>query len=309
VRVRFDLNGDPNNIGGTFSTGANVIYSDASGVATTAYIPGAKSSPTNGVTIRACYDANDFVAPACPHQTTVSITVVADALSVTIGTNNKVVVPPADLTYQRKYVVLVVDASGQPKANVDLAASVDIVRYWKGFYTTPGGWVSTATRWGPGCINEDINRNGVLEAVEDINHSGAIEPRKSDVSVTVLGTGKTDDSGLATLQIEYPQNVATWARVNILVSATGISGTEGRATWTEDLGAPVTAFQGVGEPPFVKSPYGTVFFAMDPTTFTLPSPPVPAGYEVFMASFPQTTYPDGSAIAPGVIADPCRNPF
>src|SRR6185295_19658193 len=126
VRVRFDLNGDSNNIGGTFSTGSNVIYSDANGVATTAYIPGAKSSPTNGVTIRACYDANDFAAGACPNSTTTTITVVADALSVTIGSNNKVEVPAADLTYIRKFVVLVVDASGQPKANVDLAASIDL---------------------------------------------------------------------------------------------------------------------------------------------------------------------------------------
>ena len=64
VRVRFDTNGDPNNIGGTFSTGTSVIYSDASGIASTAYIPGAKASPTNGVTIRACYDADDFAASA-----------------------------------------------------------------------------------------------------------------------------------------------------------------------------------------------------------------------------------------------------
>ena len=49
VRVRFDLNGDVNNIGGTFSTGTGVIYSDANGVASTAYIPGSKASPTNGV--------------------------------------------------------------------------------------------------------------------------------------------------------------------------------------------------------------------------------------------------------------------
>jgi hypothetical protein len=47
VRVRFDLNGDPNNIGGSFSTGTSVIYSDASGEATTAYIPGTnRARPT-----------------------------------------------------------------------------------------------------------------------------------------------------------------------------------------------------------------------------------------------------------------------
>jgi hypothetical protein len=162
VRVRFDLNGDPNNIGGTFSTGAGaVIYSDASGAATTAYIPGAKSSPTNGVTIRACYDINDFAAAACPNQTTATITVVSDPLSVTIGSNDKILTGPHDLTYIRQFVVLVVDASGKAKANVDVIPSIDLDRYWKGFYTRAATTWSQSANAG-GCANEDGNRNGVL---------------------------------------------------------------------------------------------------------------------------------------------------
>ena len=147
-----------------------------------------------------------------------------------------------------------------------------------------------------GCANEDGNRNGVLEAVEDINHSGAIEPRKSDVAVSIIGNGKTDDSGSAIVQIEYPQNVATWARVKILVSATGVSGTEGRATWTEVLPGPASAFTGTSSPAFMFSPYGVVYFAEDPA-----SPPL--GYPA------HTTFPDGMPIPPGVINDPCKNPF
>ena len=297
VRVRFDLNGDPNSIGGTFSTGSSVIYSDANGVAATAYIPGAKSSPTNGVTIRACYDANDFAAGTCPHQTTTTITVVADALSVTIGSNNIVGIPtPPNLTYTRQFVVLVVDASGAAKANVNIVPSIDLDRYWKGSYSVvANSWKQSFN--GGGCANEDINRNGVLEAVEDINHSGSIEPRKSDVAVTVIGSGKTDDAGKAIVQIEYPQNVATWAEVKILVAATGISGTEGRATWTEVLPAPAAAFTATSvAPSFIVSPYGVVYFPEDPT-----APPV--GY----AS--HTTFPDGTPITPGVISDPCQNPY
>ena len=295
VRVRFDLNGDPNNIGGTFSTGAgSVIYADANGVASTAYIPASKASPTNGVTIRACYDINDFAAAACPNQTTTTITVVSDPLSVTIGSNDKVVIGPKDLTYIRQFVVLVVDASGKAKANVDVVPSIDLDRYWKGFYTKNlSTWVQNSNAGG--CVNEDGNRNGVLEAGlnEDINHSGALEPRKSDVAVSILGTGKTDDSGTATVQIEYPQNVATWARVKILVSATGVSGTEGRATWTEILPAPASAFTAASFPAFGISPYGEIYLSVDPT-----QPP-----------YSETTFPDGTSIPGGVIADPCRNPF
>jgi hypothetical protein len=214
--------------------------------------------------------------------------VVSDPLSVTIGSNDKVVIGPKDLTYIRQFVVLVVDASGKAKANVDVVPSIDLDRYWKGFYTRSTRWDQNTAAGG--CTNEDGNRNGVLEAGlnEDINHSGSLEPRKSDVAVTILGTGKTDDSGTATVQIEYPQNVATWARVKILVSATGVSGTEGRATWTEVLPAPATAFTGTSFPAFGISPYGEVYFPDDPV---------------------ETTFPDGTPVPAGVIADPCRNPF
>ncbi len=294
VRVRFDLNGDPNNIGGTFSTGTSVIYSDASGIASTAYVPGAKASPTNGVTIRACYDINDFAASACPNQTTATITVASDPLSVTIGSNDKVAAGAADLTYIRKFVVLVVDASGKAKANVDIIPSIDLDTYWKGYYTRSTAWDQNANAGG--CANEDINRNGVLQIVEDINHSAAIEPRKSDVAVSIVGTGKTDDSGLAIVQIEYPQNIATWARVKILVSATGVSGTEGRATWTEVLPAPATAFTQQSAPAFIDSPYGTVYFAENPTA-------PPTGFAA------HTTFPDGTPIPNAIITDPCKNPF
>ncbi|MDQ6685075.1 MAG: hypothetical protein M3Z16_08105 [Pseudomonadota bacterium] len=299
VRVRFDLAGDVNSVGGTFSTGSNVVYSDDNGIATTAYIPGTRSSPTNGVTVRACYDAADFVAGTCVKFTSTTITVASDPLSVTIGSNSDIIVGANNLTYKRQFVILVVDASGRAKANVDIIPSIDIDRYYKGYYTNGSGkWVQTANTGG--CANEDTNRNGVLEAVEDINHSGAIEPRKSDVAVTILGTGKTDASGLATVQIEYPQNVASWAEVKILVSATGVSGTEGRATWTEVLPVLASALSNASvAPPFIFSPYGVVTTAVNPT---IASPTYPG-------LFPKTNFPDGTVIPNAVITDPCKNPF
>lgn len=268
VRVRFDLDGDANSVGGAFSTGSNVVYSDASGIATTAYIPAGRASPTNGVTIRACYSTIDF-ATGCPNMTRTTITVVSEPLSVTIGSNNVVINGPSNLTYIRQFVILVVDASGRAKANVDVVPSVDLLNYFKGEYFRLGNWVKAAFISGtptavamprPGCLNEDLNRNGVLEAAEDINLSGAIEPRKSDVAITIIGNGKTDANGSAVVQIEYPKNVSTWLEVKILVSATGVSGTEGRATWTEILPAPASDFTNPEAPSFIFSPYGVRIF-------------------------------------------------
>ena len=64
--MRFDLNGDANSIGGTLAAGSNIVYSDAQGVAITNYSPGERSSPTNGLTVRACWDYADFSQGSCP---------------------------------------------------------------------------------------------------------------------------------------------------------------------------------------------------------------------------------------------------
>ncbi len=264
VRVKFDLDGDTNSIGGTFSTGNSIVYSDASGVATTAYVPGALSSPTNGVTIRACYDANEFTSCSAVATTSTKITVASDPLAVTIGSNELIYTGPADLTYQRKFVVLVVDASGAAKENVQIKPSIDLISYYKGayFYGTsaaPTRWVNTSAQ----CANEDSNRNGILEISEDVNKDGILWPRKSDVAVSMVGSSVTNSAGIAIVQIEYPKNVATWAEVKILVSATGVTGTEGRASWVELLPAPAPAFVSTGAPAFVRSPYGTATTVQD----------------------------------------------
>lgn len=267
VRVRFDLDGDVNSIGGSLAAASNIVYSDANGIATTAYVPGSLSSPTDGVTIRACYDSVDFVACDPAKQAKTTITVISEPLAVTIGSNEKILTGSSDLTYIRKFVVLVVDSSGRAKGNVEIVPSVDLPYFFKGFYEKLGGvWVhvvrdpltNVILRAPIGCPNEDVNRNGVLETGEDRNGNNVLEPRKSDVAVSMVGSTKTDASGLAILQIEYPKNVASWVQVKILVSAAGVLGTEGRASWTEVLAVPAEALSANGAPAFVTSPYGFV---------------------------------------------------
>lgn len=277
VRARFSLP-DPNNIEGTLSTGSNVVYSDSNGVAMSAYVPGSRSSPTNGVVIRVCYDKVDFAANACPYSTEIKLTVISEALGVTIGTDNTIGDGPQGLTYVKRYVVQVVDSSGQAKAGVQLTPSIDLLRYYKGHYHTPQSWTQVVSSV---CPNEDVNRNGVLEngedvnanfqldagedlngngqldgVAEDLNANGSLDPRKSDVTVRFVGTNITDASGAAVLQIEYPKNVATWVRYAILVSASGVAGTEGRDTWEGTLPAEAAEFKSDIPPAFFESPYG-----------------------------------------------------
>ena len=213
------------------------------------------------MTVRVCYSPTDFAAGTCPNSATATLTVVSDALAVTIGTNNLITSGAGGLTYIKQYVMLVVDASGQAKSDVLITPSIDLKTYRKGFYTGPGAWTQTVTAE---CLNEDINRNGVLETGEDINGNGALDPRKSDVAISMVGSATTGADGTAILQIEYPQNVASWDTFEIDVSASGVTGTEGRATWRGILGVDAAALSATTPPSFVLSPYGVATSCSNP---------------------------------------------
>ena len=256
VRAKFNLNGDPSSIGGSFSTGNDTLLSDVNGVVTTAYVPGTRSSPTNGVSVRVCYGTSDTDANLlnCTTAKIATLTVTAEPLGVSIGTNGEIIVK--SLTYVKQFVISVSDAAGVAKADVKLVASVDLPNYRKGFYVfTAGRWVK-ADGDAAVCANEDVNRNGVLEAGEDTNGDGQLWPRKPDVIVSLLQTS-TGADGTATLQIEYAQDHGSWVDALITVAASGVSGSEGRATY---LVAPVpvsaSAITAAPPPAFVVSPYG-----------------------------------------------------
>lgn len=265
VRVRFDLDGDAQNIGGTFTAGSGTqtLYSDANGVVTTAYVPSTRSSPTNGVTVRACYGVsdNDPNLLNCTTNAVQTLTVTSEPLSVTIGTNAKIVV--GSLTYTKQFNVVVVDSSGAVKPDVNIVASIDLPFYRKGFYTSvPTGWARTETAV---CASEDTNRNGVLETGEDLNGNGSLEPRKADVSVRLLSS-RTDASGSAILEVTYNQDHGSWVDAVITVSASGIAGTEGRASYAlAPVPVDATAVKDASTPPaFVVSPYGTTASCTNP---------------------------------------------
>lgn len=264
MRVRFSVN---NNYG-SFATADNIVYSDGNGVAATGFIPGSRTSPTNGVTITACFANVDFAACSDPgvKQTTTTLTIAADPLSITIGTDRKIVI--GDLTYQQRFVVTASDIAGRPKANVEITPSIDLQYFFKGQYVYDGGqWVSSCTDVATctpvlqppiGCANEDTERTGFYQEAKDINQNGKMDPSRADVLIAAEGgRTKTDDRGQVILTIEYAKNLGSWLQYQILVSA-GVAGTEGRKTWTDVLGVPITDVKTEGAPPFVVSPYGVV---------------------------------------------------
>ncbi len=283
VRVRFEVVQPSGSVGEQISTGTSTVYSDASGVATADYIAGTTTSPTNGVSIRACYGYTDadIAGGACPASVLATMTVAGQALSISLGSNNELAKTNANLTYVQTLVVTVNDAAGVAVAGAGVSASVDITHYAKGYAfndpyfvldpvtglyvvqlsppnvnllndatalplpPTPGG-TPTADPLGDGrriwCVNEDYNRNGLLDAsvagtapasefptgAEDVNGSGIIEPRKADVTISyVNGQTSTGVDGTLLLKVQYPMNVSTWLAYTVKVT-TAVGGTEGK---------------------------------------------------------------------------------
>jgi hypothetical protein len=261
VRVRFDTAGDPNSIGGSFSTGSATLYSDANGVVTTAYIPGTRSSPTNGLTVRACYGTTDSDPNLlnCTTNAIVHLTVVSEPLGVSIGTNESIVV--GTLTYTKQFLVSVADSAGNAKADVALSVSLDLPQYRKGFYafdTIASVWFKVGGDLAV-CTNEDTNRNGVLEAGEDINGNARLDPGRSDVTVRLLQP-RTGADGTAIVEITYAKSFGSWVDGWITVAASGVAGTEGRATYVlAPIPVDAASIKNKDVPPaYVRSPYGVV---------------------------------------------------
>jgi hypothetical protein len=245
VRVRFEIVPPGLGSGEQISTGASTTYSDQSGVAVAEYIPGTRSSPTNGVIVRACYGSTDadIANGACSKSVTASLTVAGQPLSITLGTNNELKKGDNNLTYIKLFDIAVADAAGNPVPNAVLSASVDLTRYGKGGYSfgaVPGSTPPIAYAYQNGsliqtptaatgrvfCPNEDINRNGFLDVGEDIDGNGILFPRKADIIVSFVGANTTAANGRATIQVQYPQSVATWLEYSVRVT-TNVAGSEG----------------------------------------------------------------------------------
>ena len=270
VRARFDLQGTPNSdsAGVVSWLGGNYAYSDAAGVARATFTPGQRSSPTNGITVRVCFDITDFLPLTnCTNSATSQLTVTSEALSVNIRTNELIKSGLNDLTYIKEFVVMVVDAAGQAKADVQITPSVDLTEYLKGIYSwdgekwnrfvVPNPVIANVAVPPVSCTNEDANRNGVMESGEDFNGNGQLDPRKADVAVKMVGSSRTDANGLAIVQIEYGRDIASWVNFTITVTASGVSGTESRAKYFGNLPVQASALTSEVVPPaFRISPYG-----------------------------------------------------
>jgi Bacterial Ig-like domain (group 1) len=178
ARVQFQIAQDVT--GGRLSGTEDIT--DVSGSATVDYIAGTTSSSNQGVVIKATVvDVGGSVPAVQPAglTNTVNLTVGGQSLFVRLATDNKVAPLPPNFT--KLFSALVTDAAGNPVPGARVQfeikpAQPPIPAYQKGAYFVSG------TAWrkiydDAVCFNEDLNLNGVLDALvsEDLNYNGKLD--------------------------------------------------------------------------------------------------------------------------------------
>lgn len=201
--------------GGKIKTGTAIT--DSNGLATDVFIAGAVSTATNGVQIRA-------TVPNTAISADTNITVNGQALFITIAANNTI--EKLSTQYRKTFSVQVSDSNGSPVANQNITVSVWPSIYRKGvlkFNEENSVWVSEVAA---SCSNEDINRDGKLDAGEDLNSNGVLTPGQPGLVSPANLT--TDAAGNVEFNVTYGQQFAYWIDFDLTAKAT-VAGTESGA--------------------------------------------------------------------------------
>ncbi len=238
-----------------------VATTDSAGVAIVTFYPGANSTGNNQIDMRA-------TSPGTGLEGRAFLTATRQELFVRIGTGN-VVEPLTPTSLGYPWSAVVSDASGNPVVGATIQASLVGSGMRKGRYVWGGLLWVTRGEGGVGspiaCPSEDANDNLRLDAGEDVNGNGTLDPGNFAVAEVTSAESKTDSTGLATFRINYPRSYGNWGEVRLRVTITAIAGTEGTAQATfvlPALSADLTS-ETVSPPGFI-SPFGEVADCANP---------------------------------------------
>ncbi len=229
-----------------------IAFTNSSGVATTTFTSGSLATGSEGVTLKAAVMGKTGL------EDTIKVIIGGTAGSVIIGTSTKVSAIEADTAYQLPMSVSVADANGNPVVCAEVTLNAWPSKYALGAWTVCSesrynegecGEVGAlyADYWGV-YLNEDANRNLILDAGEDFNQDGRLTPPNSSAgNIPILvegedytdclgegnqpkaGTVVTDENGVAQFYLVYLKEYAPWVWDEITAS-TVVYGTEIQTT-------------------------------------------------------------------------------
>ncbi len=242
----------------------STAVTDSLGRASISYTAGDSSSAKDGVKITTFVQGYEGVV----NEDSIFLTVGSNALRIVLGEDN--VIASSDVFYIRKYGVIVTDSAGNPVKEQKVNFTIIPTAYYKGQMVVLGD-VWAREEDAQICDSEDLNKNGKLDAGEDINGSDLLEPTH-DAAVT--GTGVTDDNGRIVIEVVYPKSRALWS-VQRITSSVVVNGTEFEENIDFQLPVAASDVKDIKiAPPNQFSPYGITKSCTDKPSET-PAPPAP----------------------------------
>lgn len=215
-----------NIVGGGENVDPSFARTDSNGVATTIFTSGNLGTPGQGVTVTATlYDAANSVIDT----STIDIQISQQPGSVVLGTSTEILSDDTNTYYQLPMAVQVANTSGGPVPGVLVSLKVWPKNYYQGFGYggTPCGPIYT-TSPATAIPNEDTDKDTLLGGSEDINGDLALTPGNS-AGGTIPSTVTTDANGIATFNLTYLKNNASWVEneitATILASGSETTGT------------------------------------------------------------------------------------
>lgn len=227
-----------------------VAVTDVDGQASASFIAGPNSTGPNEVVVR----ASVLESPSVQDER--RMTVSAVALFIELGTGNSI--EPVDTTtYRMPWSAIVTDANRNPVVGARVTVSLTAVRYYKGI------WVWQSTAWVPSiwnnvyddpvpCLSEDGTRdllgnlivapNNLLDAGEDKNGNGRLDPGSPAAAVLTSANGVTDANGVALISVVYPKSFGLWVdmRMRVTIATSGTESSVSREFLLPALAADVT---------------------------------------------------------------------
>lgn len=194
----------------------------------------------------------------------------ASRITFSAGT---VIYDQTEQLYQLPFALIVTDTNGNAVGNQKVTLSVVPLQYYKGSYAL--GTEQWTTNVSAICPREDTNQNGILEAGEDVNGSGRLEPTnpatigQHPVETPTLYNSKeliTDQWGSGHFSLIYPKAEANWITVRITAS-TQVTGTESSEVLTFYLIASQEDLESIDTTPpsgSIASKYGIVGDCFNP---------------------------------------------
>jgi hypothetical protein len=155
--------------------------------------------------------------------------------------------------YEQRFAATVATTAGLPVVGAKVALNVQYPAFFKGAFIRDAQYKATSVNRYL-CPGEDANNNDVLDADEDKNANGQLDPAKALVTATFEGPSTTDQNGNVKILVRYPKRHASWVlyRLNTTVTVTG---TEGKAGFNLGTGY-VVGDEEKASTPFALSPFG-----------------------------------------------------